>query len=220
MNISRRHSNPNFAHHNVILWSHFERVIQIYIINHIKEKPSTTNWCFSQNYDHSFDLHCLAMAGQRKLKEWAKFELQLSTSNIYLLQFKIHNVTCHTEDFESWYIRTHTKEKPIKISNITFAILHFYKKIRSILWNLLLWTTFMQPSMGTLNPPSSRVVKDSTPSRRWILRYINFGIGESSPILFLDMMNLYLKIFEAWWILNERAFYRFIICFILKWILT
>ena len=41
----------------------------------------------------------------------------------------------------------------------------------------------MQPSMGTLNFPSSRIVKDSTPSRRRILRYINFGIGESSPIL-------------------------------------
>ena len=42
----------------------------------------------------------------------------------------------------------------------------------------------MQPSMGNLNSPSSRVVKDSTPSWRRILRYINFGIGESSPILF------------------------------------
>ena len=65
----------------------------------------------------------------------------------------------------------------------------------------------MQPSMGTLNSPSSRVVKDSTPSRRRILRYINFGIGESSPILFLDMMNLHLIIFEAFWILNELFYY-------------
>ena len=39
----------------------------------------------------------------------------------------------------------------------------------------------MQPSMGTLNSPSSRIVKDLTPSRRRILRYINFGIGESWP---------------------------------------
>ena len=37
----------------------------------------------------------------------------------------------------------------------------------------------MQPSMGTLNSPSSRIVKDSTPSRRRISRYINFEIGES-----------------------------------------
>ena len=49
----------------------------------------------------------------------------------------------------------------------------------------------MQPSMGTLNSPSSRVVKD-------ILRYKNFGMGESSSILFLDMMNLHLITFEAW----------------------
>ena len=71
----------------------------------------------------------------------------------------------------------------------------------------------MQPSMGTLNSPSSRIVKDSTPSRRRILRYINFGIGESWPILFLDMMNLHLIAFEARWILNERAFYSFVISF-------
>ena len=77
--------------------------------------------------------------------------------------------------------------------------------------------TFMQPSMGTLNSPSSRVIKDLTPSRRWILRYVHFVIGKSSPILFLNMMNLHLKIFEAWWILSERAFYCFIIFFIWKW---
>ena len=70
----------------------------------------------------------------------------------------------------------------------------------------------MQLSMGTLNSPSSRVVKDLTPSRRRILSYINFGIGKSSPVLFLDMMNLHLIIFKAWWILNERAFYNFL-CF-------
>ena len=50
----------------------------------------------------------------------------------------------------------------------------------------------MQLSMGTLNSPSSRVVKDSTPSRRRILRCINFGIGESSPNLFLNMHGEYL----------------------------
>ena len=79
---------------------------------------------------------------------------------------------------------------------------------------------FMQPSMGTLNSPSSRTVKDSTPSRRRIWRCKNFGIGESSPNLFFNMMNLYLVKFEAQWILNERMFYCFIILFIWKWILT
>ena len=58
--------------------------------------------------------------------------------------------------------------------------------------------TLMQPSMGTLNSPSSKVVKDMTSSRRRILRYKNVGIGESSPILFLNLMNLHLIIFEAW----------------------
>ena len=82
------------------------------------------------------------------------------------------------------------------------------------------WNWFMQPSMGTLNSPSSRVVKDSTPSRRRILRCINFGIGESLPNLFLNVVNPYLVKFEARWILNERPFYCFIILFIWKWILT
>ena len=41
-----------------------------------------------------------------------------------------------------------------------------------------------------------------------------------SPNLFLNMMNLYLVKFEVRWILNERAFYCFIILFIWKWILT
>ena len=45
--------------------------------------------------------------------------------------------------------------------------------------NYLGSSCLMQPSMGTLNSPSSRIVKDSTPSRRRILRYINFGIGKS-----------------------------------------
>ena len=73
---------------------------------------------------------------------------------------------------------------------------------------------------GTLIPPSSRVVKDSTPSRHRILRCINFGIGGSLANLFLNMVNLYLVKIEAQWILNERAFYCFIIFFIWKWILT
>ena len=69
--------------------------------------------------------------------------------------------------------------------------------------------------MGTLNSPS-RVVNNSMPSQHRILRCINFGIGESSPYLFLNMSNLYLVKFEAWWILNEQAFYCFIILFYLK----
>ena len=70
---------------------------------------------------------------------------------------------------------------------------------------VLIQTTFMQSSMSTLNSPSSRVVKDSTPSRHQILRCINFGIGESSPNLVLNKLNFYLVKFEARWILNERA---------------
>ena len=55
----------------------------------------------------------------------------------------------------------------------------------------------MQPSMGTLNSPSSRIVKDSTPSLevykfrdRWILTYFIFGNGESSLNNIWSMVNL------------------------------
>ena len=59
--------------------------------------------------------------------------------------------------------------------------------------------------MGTLNSPSSRIVKDSTPSRRrilrsnlevyefwdwWILTYVIFGHGESSLTNIWSMVNL------------------------------
>ena len=56
--------------------------------------------------------------------------------------------------------------------------------------------TLMQPSMANLNSPSSRVVKDSTPFRRRILRCINFRNGESSPNQFLAVVNLYLIKFK------------------------
>ena len=75
------------------------------------------------------------------------------------------------------------------------------------------FASLMQLSMGTLNSPSSRIVKGSTPSRRQILRCINFGIGESSPNLFLSMVNLYLVKFKAWWILKRVGvllFYYFL----------
>ena len=92
--------------------------------------------------------------------------------------------------------------------------------ITNIFHNFWVHTPLMQLSMANLNSPSSRVVKDSTPFPRWILRCINFGNGESSPSLFLDVVNLYLIKFKKRWILNEREFYSFIILFIWKWILT
>ena len=49
----------------------------------------------------------------------------MSTTNIHLLKFKIF---CKNTDFEFQCIRTHTKEKLSKLSNITFAILPFLQK--------------------------------------------------------------------------------------------
>ena len=78
----------------------------------------------------------------------------------------------------------------------------------------------MQPSMGTLNSPSSRSSKIwrhlNVESKIW--RYLDVNLD--SPNLFLNMMNLYLVKFKAQWILNEWEFSSFIISFIYKWILT
>ena len=60
----------------------------------------------------------------------------------------------------------------------------------------ILQTVLMQLSMANLNSPSSRVVKDSTPFRRRILRCKHFGNGESSPSLFWDVVNLYIIEFK------------------------
>ena len=83
-----------------------------------------------------------------------------------------------------------------RCKNATFS--YWYQKRTAFL---------MQLSMGTLNS-------------RQILWCINFGIGESSPNLFLNMVNLYQVRIEARWTLNELAFYCFIIFFIWKGILT
>ena len=62
----------------------------------------------------------------------------------------------------------------------------------------LLYDAFylMQPSMGTLNSPSSRIVKDSSNLEVykfgdwWILTYFIFGHGESSLTNIWSMVNL------------------------------
>ena len=58
---------------------------------------------------------------RRKSKEWAKFELECLLL-IFIYSNSKFKATCKNEDFKCRYIRTHTKEKPSKISNITFAI--------------------------------------------------------------------------------------------------
>ena len=59
---------------------------------------------------------------------WAKFELQCLLLTFIHSNSKF-NVTWKNVDFECRYIRTHSEEKPSKISNITFAILPFLIKI-------------------------------------------------------------------------------------------
>ena len=84
-----------------------------------------------------------------KTKEWAKFELECLLLLIFINSYSKFKVTCKKADFECRYIRTHTKEKPSKISNIAFAILTFYQKNTQtewppwVIWSLLL---LMKPS--------------------------------------------------------------------------
>ena len=51
----------------------------------------------------------------------------VSTASIHLPQFKF-KIACKNTAFEWQHIRTHTKETPSKIINITFPILPFYQK--------------------------------------------------------------------------------------------
>ena len=63
-----------------------------------------------------------------KVERVSKIWVRMSTTNISLLQFRISSSENEDVDFECRYIRTHTKEKPCKISDITLAILPFYQR--------------------------------------------------------------------------------------------
>ena len=80
---------------------------------------------------------------QWESKEWAKFELECLLL-IFIYSNSKFKATCKNADFEFWYIRTLTKEKPSKISDIAFAILPFIRENTQtewpswVLWNPLL----------------------------------------------------------------------------------
>ena len=139
--------------------------------------------------------------------------------------------------FQNWHTTFPEKNAPLmmhfywhtlyiyyvsKLPRVCFMMRVWFSEIRLLIFFPVFFLTqkLMQPSMANLNSPSSRVVKDSTPFRRRILRCKHFGKGESWPSLFLDVVNLDLIKFRHRWILNERTFYSFIILFIWKWILT
>ena len=143
---------------------------------------------------------CLRLNHKRQLFRWKIHQRQVR----YTFDYEVWM------NLEKWKKKNKTKQKKRLVCLSHYCRIHSTTNCKAL----------MQPSIGTLNAPSWRVVKDSTPSRRRVLRYIHFGIGESWLILFLDLVNLHLIIFEAWWILNGRAFYCFITFFVWKWILT
>ena len=64
---------------------------------------------------------------QWKSTGWTKFELECLLL-IFIYTHSKFKVTYKNADFGCQYTRTHTKEKPSKIFNITFAILPFFQK--------------------------------------------------------------------------------------------
>ena len=90
--------------------------LKVYKIIHTKEKPCTTNLYFSQK-----------LVRQWNSREWVKFVLECILQ-IFIYSNSKFKVTYKNADFECHYIRTHTKQKPSKISNIKFSILPFYQK--------------------------------------------------------------------------------------------
>ena len=141
---------------------------------------------------------CFSMA-ITPLTHWSSTGLVLITKYQYTCMFE--SVFTTTVTFASLNIKKISAQK------------EWHKK-KNMNGNMLVMQIFivllMQPSMGTLNASSSRVVKDSTPSRSRNLRCINFGIDESSPNSFLNM----LRWIYIWTCLNVRAFYCFLIVFI------
>ena len=118
MNLSSRYSNSNFVH--ILLFiDHSSRCkLKVYIIT----------------YDQFKFFAKLERRG--KSKEWAQFVLGcLLLIFIYRYSSSKFKVTCKNGDFECRYITTHTKEKLFKISNITFAILHFHQKNTQTEWH-------------------------------------------------------------------------------------
>ena len=108
----------------------------------------------SSNFAHSFDFHCLNNFGKNinlsemfslwcellckhsiytlKSDQWikiwrVKFELECLIL-IFIYSNSKFKVTSKNADFECRRIRTHTEEKPSKISNIKFAILPYSYK--------------------------------------------------------------------------------------------
>ena len=112
----------------LLLIDHFSRCkLKVYIITHTKKKPFTTNWFF-------FSKIVKVMKVKRVSKIWAR----MCTTNIHLLQFKFIShllkrglwMPVHQDSYG-------TKEKPSKITNITFVILPFYQKTYSNLMAIL-----------------------------------------------------------------------------------
>ena len=115
MSICSTHSNSNFTHH-ILAIDHSSRCkLEAYITTHIKEK------------NHLREIDIFLKIGKAMKVKRVRFELEcllliLINSS---LEFK---VTCKNAELKCPYIRTHTKEKPSKISNITFVILPSYQK--------------------------------------------------------------------------------------------
>ena len=106
-------------------------------------------------------LSIYTLKSNQRITIWcAKFELECLLL-IFIYSSAKFKVTCKNVNFECEYIRTHSEENRLKISNFTFAILPFCHQNTltqlpsRVLWILLL---LLKPS----DAPSNRSITQST----------------------------------------------------------
>ena len=124
INISSRHSIPNFAHS-----------FDFPALPILRQISNCRRW---------FLLWCELISIYTLKNQWitivSKIWVGMSTTNIHLLPFS----HLQKRGLECRYIRTHTEEKLSKISNITFAILPFsHANTSARLPSWALWSLFL-----------------------------------------------------------------------------
>ena len=108
--MNSRHSDSSLAHHIVIHWSFSRCKFKVYIITHIKEKPSTTNRYFSK-------------IGKASEKEC----LQLMFI-CFLCKISSHSYWHILQMLDTSSLVSKRNKQVSRIFKITFAILSIYQK--------------------------------------------------------------------------------------------
>ena len=134
-----------------------------------------------------------------------------TTILIFIYSNSKFKVTCRNVDFESRYIRTHTEEKPSKISNITFVILHF-SYIKYFYW-IAIPSTFESTSLDKTMRCASKwfilTQKAKSRARQYQVCYLRTTPVVSTRIQWtllcllirLSLLHLCFDVFLSFWFL-------------------